>query len=166
MVLANWDETIRSLPGILTVTFLFGGWIIVAIISSLAKNWRRAHEVETTAALKQSMIERGMSVDEIERVLRAGPPRIEKDGGGDGATDLAGKLVEHELPAKDMEPILTAFRCAEPGALKSLAKTIEVMLDGGANGEQVLAALRALGGSNAAQANNGQFRDSPIPFHN
>ncbi|MGQ4828120.1 hypothetical protein, partial [Enterococcus faecalis] len=70
MILADLEEMFQSLPGIITVTCIFGGWIVVAIFSSVAKNWRKAQESEHAAALKQSMIERGMSVDEIERVLR------------------------------------------------------------------------------------------------
>jgi hypothetical protein len=44
------------------------GWIV----TDVAKNWRRVRVSEQQAALKQSMIERGMSADEIERVLNAG----------------------------------------------------------------------------------------------
>ena len=53
---------------------LFGGWIIPAVVAIVAKNWRKARESEHLAVLKQSMIERGMSVDEMERVLRLGKP--------------------------------------------------------------------------------------------
>ena len=42
------------------------------IIGSLAKNWRKARESEHLAALKQSMVEKGMSAEEIERVINAG----------------------------------------------------------------------------------------------
>jgi hypothetical protein len=51
---------------------LFGGWIIPAVTSIVAKNWRKARESEQLAVLKQSMIERGMSVDEMERVINMG----------------------------------------------------------------------------------------------
>lgn len=51
---------------------LFGGWIIPVVAGIVAKNWRKARESEHLAALKQSMIERGMSVDEMERVIHLG----------------------------------------------------------------------------------------------
>jgi hypothetical protein len=74
MVLADdWEGVLQSVPGIVTVTLIFGGWIIVAVVSRITKTWRMVQESEHAAALKQSMIERGMSADEIERVLRAGP---------------------------------------------------------------------------------------------
>jgi hypothetical protein len=58
-------------PAVVCVV-LFGGWIIPAVTAIVAKNWRKARESEHLAVLKQSMIERGMSVEEMERVLELG----------------------------------------------------------------------------------------------
>lgn len=44
----------------------------VAAIGIIAHNWRRARKAELDASLKAEMLRRGMSVDEIERVLKAG----------------------------------------------------------------------------------------------
>ena len=49
-----------------------GGSFIAGIIGTLAKNWRKARESEHLAVLKQSMVEKGMSAEEIERVINAG----------------------------------------------------------------------------------------------
>ena len=60
---------------------IYGFWICVIglpvlgwVLTEAAANWRRVKVSEQAAALKQSMIERGMSADEIERVLQAGVP--------------------------------------------------------------------------------------------
>jgi hypothetical protein len=71
-----WHSLFDHLPGILFITFIFGGWVIVAIVRSFTDNWRKVREAEQVAALKQSMVERGMSADEIERVLKAGGPKV------------------------------------------------------------------------------------------
>ena len=42
--------------------------------AAIASNWRKARQSEQLAVLKQSMIERGMSAEEIERVINAGMP--------------------------------------------------------------------------------------------
>ena len=72
--------------GAIAVTIIAGGWIIPVTAGAIAKNWRRARESEHLAILKQSMIERGMSVEEIERVVNAGMPGRrsfdEKNSGG------------------------------------------------------------------------------------
>ena len=56
----------------LVAIVLFGGWIIPVVAGIIAKNWRKARESEHLAVLKQSMIERGMSVEEMERVINLG----------------------------------------------------------------------------------------------
>jgi hypothetical protein len=156
MVLAEgWEDIFQSLPGILTVTFIFGGWIIVAIVSSISKSWRKIHESEHAAALKQSMIERGMSVEDIERVMRAGPPADAQEtaaasGGGTSKkltgelTEIAGKLVEHGVAAPAMEQILEAVRMCDPASRGAIKDTVETMLDNGAGSDQLIAAVRAI----------------------
>jgi hypothetical protein len=66
---------------------LFGWMMILAvsgpflwlIISTLAENWRKMKESEQLTLLKQSMIERGMTVEEMERILEiGGKPRKKK----------------------------------------------------------------------------------------
>lgn len=63
-----WD----NLGWILFVVFVFGGWVITSTVGTLAANWRKVRESEHLAALKQSMVERGMSAEDIERVVNAG----------------------------------------------------------------------------------------------
>jgi hypothetical protein len=73
------DWLSQQSPGQLTglVAVVMGPLIaIVAIVSAswarVRRNELQAHIAEMEAALKQQMIERGMSADEIERVLAAG----------------------------------------------------------------------------------------------
>jgi hypothetical protein len=168
MVLAetNWEELVSSLPGILTVTFLFGGWIIVAIVGSITKNWRKVHESEHQAALKQSMIERGMSAEDIERVLRAGPAEAYEEATRDDTTELTKQLAEHGIPAQALEQIVGTYRSAGPEVKKTLSKTVIAMLDGGAKSDQVLAVVRALSRPVAPPPHEGHFRDEAASFRN
>jgi len=50
------------------------GAFSVAAIAVVGALWYRLARFRTEADLKQSMIERGMSVEEIERVLKAKSP--------------------------------------------------------------------------------------------
>jgi hypothetical protein len=68
----NFSEFFGNSPAILAVTLIFGGWIITSVIGSIAGNWRKVREAEQNAALKQSMVEKGMSAADIERVMNAG----------------------------------------------------------------------------------------------
>ncbi len=70
----SWSGLVDNLPMILFVTFIFGGWVIVAVVRSFTDSWRKVREAEQTAALKQSMVDKGMSAADIERILNAGQP--------------------------------------------------------------------------------------------
>lgn len=55
------------------------GAVIIAVTAILAGTYRKMQRDDMNATLKMEMIQRGMSADEIERVLRAkassAPPR-------------------------------------------------------------------------------------------
>jgi hypothetical protein len=75
----NFEHFWEHLPGVLAVALIFGGWVLVALVGTVAKNWRRVRESEHLAALKQTLAEKGMSAEEIERVIRAAPAAADKD---------------------------------------------------------------------------------------
>lgn len=78
-------EWLSQLPAGQVIALLaVSGGVLIAVVSVAAGAWVRvrradlqAHLADVDAALKQQMIERGMSVDEIERVLAAGRGRYE-----------------------------------------------------------------------------------------
>jgi hypothetical protein len=49
-----------------------GGGLIVALISVIAGVLLRVHKTNVSARLKQDMLDRGMSAEEIKTVLEAG----------------------------------------------------------------------------------------------
>lgn len=65
-----------------------GFWICVVgfpmiawIATDALRHWRNVRISEHLTSLKQSMIERGMSADEIERVLHAGTDQVQMEEG-------------------------------------------------------------------------------------
>ena len=142
----NVGDFLNKLPGILTIIFLFGGWVIVAVIGIVAKAWRRTRESEHLAALKQSMIERGMSAEDIERVIRAVPQLHEPHEDESPLVGLTEKLAEHAVPAPALDELLRAYRAADAETQRTLANAVASLLDNGADVERVLVAVRALAG--------------------
>lgn len=65
---ALWENA----PGILAIVLIFGGSLIVGTISLILSAWRGNRDSERLAILKQQMLDKGMSADEIVRVLEAG----------------------------------------------------------------------------------------------
>ena len=71
-------EKLVTMPNLLFL-LIFGGWIVTSVVHSISSNWRKAKESEHLAVLKQQMLDRGLSVQEIERVVNAGrgkPPHL------------------------------------------------------------------------------------------
>ncbi len=66
MIDQNWFAFLQR-PETLAV----GGGLIVAIIAILAGTWRHVEQIRADAELKHSMIDKGMSAEEIQRVLSA-----------------------------------------------------------------------------------------------
>jgi hypothetical protein len=66
---AFWNEDT------LAVALIFGVPIVSVVVSVLASYWFKIERVRSENDLKQSMIERGMSVEEIERVIAAKPSK-------------------------------------------------------------------------------------------
>jgi hypothetical protein len=64
-------QTLFSNPDVAAVFAVFGMIVLIVAIPVIAGTWQKVARIRADASLKQSMIERGMSVEEIERVLRA-----------------------------------------------------------------------------------------------
>jgi hypothetical protein len=45
---------------------------LIALVAIIATQWRMHKRTEVEAALKQEMLARGMSAEDIERVIKAG----------------------------------------------------------------------------------------------
>jgi hypothetical protein len=48
------------------------GGAVCSAVGGVAVQWRKARQAEVEAGLKAQMIERGMSAEEIERVIQSG----------------------------------------------------------------------------------------------
>ena len=55
----------------------FGAFMAIPIIGIIAGTWYKIEQTKSVNNLKRKMVERGMSADEIERVIKAGPPADE-----------------------------------------------------------------------------------------
>lgn len=59
---------------IVAITSVFAFLIISAIVDGVSQIVKHRNEIE----LKQSLVDRGMSVDEIERIIHASPTKTKK----------------------------------------------------------------------------------------
>jgi hypothetical protein len=68
----DWSVLFETPFGWLSIVAVVG--LIGSVVASIGRNWRKVRESEHLVSLKQSMVDRGMSAEEIERVLNAGRP--------------------------------------------------------------------------------------------
>ena len=52
--------------------FAVVGGLLCAVVGILSGNWQKVRKAEINAALKQDMLNRGMSADDIRTVMEAG----------------------------------------------------------------------------------------------
>jgi hypothetical protein len=64
-------ESMFEIPGTLIPIVAIGGGLLVPIVGIIAYSWRKMRHLELEIGLKNEMIARGMSAEEIERVIRA-----------------------------------------------------------------------------------------------
>jgi hypothetical protein len=57
--------------GAVSMGIFFTSIAVIAVGCTIAVQWRMAHQTSVDADLKKEMIQRGMSAEEIERVLKA-----------------------------------------------------------------------------------------------
>jgi hypothetical protein len=57
-------------PTIIPVIAIAGG-LLVGMVAILAGTWQKNRQIELEIGLKQDMLNRGMSAEEIERVIKA-----------------------------------------------------------------------------------------------
>jgi hypothetical protein len=53
------------------VFIVFASATIISVVSTLAYHWHRTRQAEMETALKHEMLQRGMSADEIQKVIEA-----------------------------------------------------------------------------------------------
>jgi hypothetical protein len=68
-----------ELIGLLVVLVPVVGGLLCGMVAIIAGNWRKIRRAEMEAALKQDMLNRGMSAEEIKTVLEAGSRSSRKD---------------------------------------------------------------------------------------
>jgi len=66
------DLLSRMNGGQLIAIVAVAGGLLCGIIGIIAGSWQKVRRAEIAAALKQDMLNRGMSADEIRTVLEAG----------------------------------------------------------------------------------------------
>jgi hypothetical protein len=103
-----------------------GGAAILATVKHAVTEWRKVREAEAEAALKQDMVQRGMPIEDMVRVLK--PERKSLSKGFQASSQEAFKeeagqvMIERAWEAKDMVKVFAA--CAAAGDIPASSQTL------------------------------------------
>ena len=68
-----WSNFWDNAPGLMAIVLIFGGGLITGVIALIVNGWKGNRDSERLAILKQQMLDKGMSADDIVRVIEAEP---------------------------------------------------------------------------------------------
>jgi len=122
-----------GIPGVAVIC-----WAVTHVIGE----WLKARQAESELALKQDMVARGMSAEEIARVLHAG--KGAKGAGAllsehSGTKEISELLAENSYAGDDIVQVLQACQGMPVDALAA----VKPLIENGYSGDDIVKALKA-----------------------
>jgi hypothetical protein len=149
--------------GLIVAVLLLGGGMLVGLLLGLAgiitSHRRGLRQVELEMALKQEMVRKGMSAEDIERVIRATRPAEEKPSPSAAAPTeqatndltarqldvrLATDLAAAGMDADRIQQAVGAVVVADIDTKRAVVQAVSTMIENGTDEEQIHAAIMAL----------------------
>lgn len=110
------------------------GAAVYYTVDAVARHWRQAKTAEFAATLKQQMIEKGFTADEIVRVLAA---EADAPSATAGTTNLAALLIDGGYDAEAVADITAAVDAAPAGLRDTLRAAVGKMVENGYDGDDI-----------------------------
>jgi hypothetical protein len=120
------------------------GMFLTAIVVSVAVSWGWVRREEIRANLKRDMLERGLSVEQVERLIRAPHQERPPVEAKEFEAQFASLLVQNEVSAPTMERVLRVFQETDPLTKKAVYDSLEEIVGSSPSEEQLIAAVKAL----------------------
>jgi hypothetical protein len=128
-------------PGVIIFGFMLVG-IVLMVVTAITIHWMNVRREETRAHLVRDLVDRGIPLDQVERLVN---PTAESNLGDKRLEGkLASVMIENEIPAATMERVLRTYRQTDPATKQAMFKAIEEMVEAGPSEEQLLAGVNAL----------------------
>jgi hypothetical protein len=137
---------------------LFAMITVIVVVVTIAITWATANQSSAEFAFKAKLVERGMSAEEIERVMAASssplvyrPSGIDTSLDEDALNEVVSVLGQAQTPAAVIEEVLWAFRSTDAATQALISSAIQHLVGSADNvdGEQILAVVRPLTGPKA-----------------
>ena len=105
-----WELLAKFEAGELIALAAVIGGALIAIFAVVSYQWGRVRVAELETSLKQQMLEKGMSADEIEQVMKTTKAPTDTKVG------LVQMMIEHGYEGEDIERVMKAYneKCGLP----------------------------------------------------
>ena len=150
---------------------LFGMITVIAVVLTLAIACTAAQRSGAELAFKTQLVERGMSVEDIERLMATSAHAGYRDRspGGSGLdenalNEVVSVLGQAGTPAAVIEEVLWAFRSVDASTQRLISEAVQHLVGSAdeIDGEQILAVVRPLCGPKAEPSAVALGRDERI----
>ena len=137
---------------------LYGMITVIVVVTTVSHAYVASHRATAELAFKTQMLQRGLSVEEIERLMTASAhPRHRPRSPNDPAiseeslNEVVSVLGQAGTPAAVIEEVLWAFRSVDVPTQELISQAIQHLVGSADNvdGEQILAVVRPLCGPKA-----------------
>ena len=129
--------------------------LVLGVAGILTNHWRRVRQFALETALKQEMVRKGLSAEDIERVIRAthpeeAPSEASVTSAAKELTSkqldvlLATKLAEAEMDPERLERALGAAAGTDLESKRAVVQAVVQMIEAGTEEEQVHAVILGL----------------------
>jgi hypothetical protein len=138
----NGEQVVGLLMG---MTAIVSGLLIVLVAVAITQ-WRWAREARLRADLLKEMLHRGLTVEDIERLLRQTPGEPSPAAGqtdSDIVAQVALSLAGTVDPSQ-MEAALRALRTAGPETRRAVRDAVAGMVEQEVDGQIIVAAIQSL----------------------
>jgi hypothetical protein len=122
-----FEAVFEKQPALIVPVLALSGSAVVFVVWIIAAHWKGVRQMDVEATLKQDMLNRGLSVADIERVLWAssdGPPRDTVDEAQKAITDneyyLVEKMLDEGRSVEEIERLVRAFKGNSSTAIKTI----------------------------------------------
>jgi hypothetical protein len=151
----NWD------PQAILALICLVGLLLTGIVVTITVAWSHVRREEIRANLKRDMIDRGVPIDQIERLIgvstSSGEPVNEKEL----EAQFASLLVQNEVPGPTMQRLLCAYQATDASTKAAVYSSLEEILGSEPNEEQLVAAVTALCPPRPGPVPTGPYAESP-----
>lgn len=143
MLMTSWTQWLQDANTsalVLMLGVLATAAVVIVTFALMA--WRRTRESDNRTALASLMLQRGMSAEEVERVLRACNLAADHPEQTDPEAFLISLMKESEYSTEDVERVLDAARTN--GQIDAATvKVIEGLVEQGVEGDEIETLLDA-----------------------